>query len=59
MEKKIDEFWNDYNRAMNNPAPLDDGGTTQQEVEELLERATDLLDAVWISYQNLLAEQPK
>lgn len=59
MEKKIDEFWNDYNSAMNNPAPLGDGGTTQQEVEDLLERATDLLDAVWISYQNLLEEQSK
>lgn len=59
MEKKIDQFWNDYNSAMKNPAPLDDGGTTQEEVEELLDRATDLLDVVWISYQNLLAEQDK
>lgn len=59
MEKKIDEFWRDYDSAMNNPAPLDDGGTTQQEVEDLLDRATDLLDAVWIEYQTLLAEQTK
>ena len=59
MEKRIDEFLHDYNSAMNNPAPLGDGGTTQQEVEDLLDHATDLLDAVWIEYKTLLAEQTK
>ena len=59
MEQKINDFWRDFNSAMNNPAPEDDGGTTSEEVSDLLDRAADLLDVVWIEYQNLLAEQTK
>lgn len=59
MEQKINDFWRDFNSAMINPAPEDDGGTTTEEVSDLLDRAADLLDDVWIEYKNLLAEQAK
>lgn len=50
MQKELDEFWRDYNSAMNNPAPLDDGGTAPEEIERLLDRATDLLDILELRY---------
>lgn len=43
-DQDIEDFFVDYNSAMNNPAPLDDGGTSAQELEDLLHRAALLLE---------------
>ena len=43
-EAAVEEFFERYNSAINNPAPDDDGGTTSYELERLLDEAVLLLE---------------
>lgn len=43
-EAAVEDFFERYNSAINNPAPDDDGGTTAYELERLLDEAVLLLE---------------
>lgn len=43
-EAEVEDFFERYNSAINNPAPDDDGGTTSYELERLLDEAVLLLE---------------
>lgn len=48
-------FLEEYEMAMSNPAPVGDGGTTNQEIEDLLYQASGILmDIEWCNWREMV-----